>query len=105
MPDAWAGEYICIKYPKTEKTRLRVRLIVTSISELLSQYIDPADSGDNRTWPTGNKQEFHPEMGGVDVFDPLKMILIIWVNIGIIIHLFINPHPNRYKLMTWEMTD
>lgn len=49
MPDAWAGEYICIKYPKTEKTRLRVRLIVTDISELLSQYIDPADSGDNRT--------------------------------------------------------
>ena len=49
MPDAWAGEYICIKYPETEKTRLRVRLIVTNISELLSQYIDPADSGDNRT--------------------------------------------------------
>ena len=54
-----AGEYICIKYPETEKTRLRVRLIVTNISELLthtdqSGFIDPTDSRDKIT---GNKQE------------------------------------------------
>ena len=46
MPDALAGEYICIKYPETEKTRLRARLTVTNISQLLtatdqSEYIDP----------------------------------------------------------------
>ena len=36
MPDAWGVEYICLKYPETEKTRLAVRLIVTNISELLA---------------------------------------------------------------------
>ena len=34
LPDARGVEYICIKYPETERTRLAVRLITTNISDL-----------------------------------------------------------------------